>query len=64
MKVRMGRFFIFLSVVMCIFLLGIQISRIYPSWKEIPEDPFMGEPLKAYSSLVERGDVILDVIGL
>lgn len=62
-KVRMDRFFIFLSVIMCIVLIGIQVSRIYPFWREIPEDPFMGEPLQAFRSLVKRGNVVLDVLG-
>jgi len=62
-KVRIDRFFIFLSVIMCIVLIGVQVSRIYPFWREIPEDSFIGEPLQAYQSLVERGNVVLDVIG-
>ncbi len=60
---RKGWFFIFLSIIMCISLAGVQIARIYPVGMEIPEDPFSGMPLQTFHSLIERGSVILDVIG-
>lgn len=59
----MGWFFIFLSIIMCIILIGVQIIRIYPIWIEIPEDPWQGEPLKSFQSLIVRGFVTLDVLG-
>jgi hypothetical protein len=48
---------------MCIVLIGIQIYRIYPIWTEIPEDPWQGEPLQPFQSLIVRGTVTLDVLG-
>ncbi|MBP7176126.1 MAG: hypothetical protein KBA53_07930 [Thermoclostridium sp.] len=60
---RMGWFFIFLSVIMCIVLIGVQVIRIYPIWTEIPEDPWQGEPLNSFQSLIVRGSVTLDVLG-
>jgi hypothetical protein len=60
---KMGSFFIFLSIIMCIVLAGVQVIRIYPIGAEIPEDPWRGEPLKAFQSLVVRGSVTLDVLG-
>ncbi len=60
---RMGSFFIFLSIVMCIILIGVQIIRVYPIWTEIPEDPWKGETLQPFQSLIVRGTVTLDAIG-
>ncbi|HZK27586.1 MAG TPA: hypothetical protein VFD00_08625 [Thermoclostridium sp.] len=54
---------IFLSVVMCLVLIGVQVCRDYPIGFEIPEDPYLGEPLLAFHSLINRGSVTLDVIG-
>lgn len=56
--------FIFLSIIMVILLIGVQISRIYPIWTEIPGDEYMGEPMAPFHSLVEKGSVTLDVLGL
>ena len=60
---RMGWFFIFLSIIMCIVLLGVQVIRVYPIWTEIPKDPWQGEPLNSFQSLIVRGSVTLDVLG-
>lgn len=61
---RMGWFFIFLSIVMVMLLIGTQISRIYPIWVEIPGDDYKGETMSSFHSLVERGNVTLDILGL
>lgn len=60
---RMGSFFIFLSIIMCMILIGVQILRVYPIWTEIPEDPWKGETLQPFQSLIVRGTVKLDVLG-
>lgn len=60
---RMGWFFIFLSIIMCIVLIGVQIIRIFPIGARLPEDPWRGEPLKTFQSLVVRGSVTLDILG-
>ncbi len=60
---RMGWFFIFLSIIMCIVLIGVQIIRIYPIGTKLPEDPWRGETLKSFQSLVVRGSVTLDILG-
>ncbi len=60
---RMGWFFIFLSIIMCIVLIGVQVIRVYPIWIEIPKDPWQGEPLNSFQSLIVRGSVTLDVLG-
>ncbi|NLK67665.1 MAG: hypothetical protein GX283_00655 [Clostridiaceae bacterium] len=54
---------IFLSIIMCIVLIGVQVCRDYPIGLEIPEDPYLGEPLLTFHSLIDRGSVTLDVIG-
>lgn len=59
----MGWFFIFLSIIMCIALIGVQFLRAYPIGAEIPEDPWHGDPLKNFQSLIVRGSVTLDVLG-
>ncbi len=59
----MGWFFIFLSIIMCIVLIGVQIIRIFPIGARLPEDPWRGEPLKTFQSLVVRGSVTLDILG-
>jgi hypothetical protein len=64
MKMRMGWFFIFLSIVMVIVCIGVQICRVYPMWTEIPKDEYMGEPMTSFHSLVEKGNATLDIIGL
>lgn len=61
---KLGRLFIFLSIIMVILLIGVQISRIYPIWAEIPGDEYKGEPLGPFHSLVEKGHVTLDVLGI
>lgn len=63
MQVRMGWFFIFLSIIMVLVLLGVQVIRNYPRLAEIPGDPYVGKPLESFQSLIERGEVLLDVIG-
>lgn len=60
---RIGWFFIFLSIMMCIILVGVQIIRIYPAGIEISEDPWQGEPLNNFQSFIVRGSVTLDVLG-
>jgi hypothetical protein len=61
---RMSGLFIFLSIIMIILLIGVQISRIYPIFAEIPGDEHKGEPMASFHSLVEKGNVTLDVLGL
>ncbi|NLM10273.1 MAG: hypothetical protein GX213_05770 [Clostridiaceae bacterium] len=57
-------FLIAVSIIMCIILIGVQIIRVYPSLGvEIPEDPYQGEPLLPFRSLIKRGSITLDVIG-
>lgn len=56
-------FLIAISVIMCVILIGVQISRIYPVGVEIPEDPYQGKPLLPFQSLINRGSITLDVIG-
>lgn len=60
----MGWFFIFLSVIMVILLITVQISHIYPIWPQIPEDAYKGEPMTDFHSLVEKGNATLDILGL
>ncbi len=60
---RMGGLFIFLSVIMFIVLIVVQVSRVYPIWLQIPDDPYRGIPMRSHHSLVEYGDVTVDVIG-
>ena len=53
---------IFLSIIMCIVLIGVQVCRDYTIGLEIPEDHYLGEPLLTFHSLIDRGSVTLDVI--
>jgi len=60
----MGWFFIFISIIMVIVLAGVQVSRVYPIWATLPEDPYAGVPMEQFISLVERGKVTVDVAGI
>ncbi|NLG87757.1 MAG: hypothetical protein GX494_00845 [Clostridiaceae bacterium] len=59
----MGSFFIFISIIMLILLVWVQVSRVYPIWAKLPEDPYAGAPMEQFISLVERGSVTVDVAG-
>jgi len=61
---KMGRFFIFISIIMLILLAGVQVSRVYPVWAKLPEDPYAGAPMEQFVSLVERGIVTVDAAGI
>ncbi|NLV61880.1 MAG: hypothetical protein GXY12_00550 [Clostridiaceae bacterium] len=60
----MGWFFIFISIIMVILLAGVQVSRVYPIWSKLPEDPYAGASMEQFISLVERGKVTVDVAGI
>ncbi|AGC68501.1 hypothetical protein Cst_c15130 [Thermoclostridium stercorarium subsp. stercorarium DSM 8532] len=63
MKLGFNWVLIFVSVIMVVILIGVQIVRIYPLGVEIPADPYQGQPLLPYQSLIKRGSITLDVIG-
>jgi hypothetical protein len=49
---------------MVILLAVVQVSRVYPIWTKLPEDPYAGAPMEQFLSLVERGKVTVDVAGV
>ena len=59
----MGSVFLLIAIMMSAVVIGVQLSRVYPIGVAFPEDPYTGEPLKAFQSLVEYGSVTLDIIG-
>lgn len=61
---KMGWFFIFISIILVILLAGVQISRVYPIWAKIPDDAYQGEQMSVFHTLVERGNVTIDVVGV
>jgi len=63
MKLKFNWVLIFISVIMLIILIGVQVARVYPLGVELPEDPYEGKLLMPFQSLIERGYITLDVIG-
>lgn len=60
---KFSRILVFVAMLMCLALIGIQIIRIYPFGVEFPEDPYQGTALMPYQSLIKRGSITLDVLG-
>lgn len=60
---KFSRILVFVAMLMCLALTGIQIIRIYPFGVEFPEDPYQGTALMPYQSLIKRGSITLDVLG-